>query len=295
MPPGVARETVHVRENAQQFAVTYHDFAGYRGLYHHHGRNWILWTRDGRHVFVARGPEARARTWAYARFVLRHFIVARFLRRPGFRRIHAVAGALPGGGALVVAGPYLSGKTFLLEGLIAAGIAIEIVEDDCTVLSPGWDVNCLIPAESELRRTRRLPVRALVCLDRAAPAIVALAPAAAARWAMAIQASWPLPWLPEAGEIATTPGPCPPISAACARPSAPPWPRSPPRSPNSWPDALVTTYIVQGVSPLHPSVRTTSSHNPGRSGPGLPTRTRWRCSLLSPATPSRPMPRASWR
>src|SRR3954454_21374338 len=80
VPVGIARSTVHVSENAQQFDITYYDFAECRGLFHHHGRNWVLWTDALRHVFVSRGLEDWARTWVYARFLLRHFIVARLLR-----------------------------------------------------------------------------------------------------------------------------------------------------------------------------------------------------------------------
>jgi hypothetical protein len=230
VPAGSAGKTVHIHENAQQFDITYYEYAGMRGLFHHRGRNWILWTTDLRHVFVARGTEEWARTWVYARFLLRHFIVAGLLQRPGYRRLHAVAGPLadrgtgasqPGG--LLIAGPYLSGKTYLIEQLIAAGLVTELVEDDCAVISPDWEVYALLPAEHELRATRRLPVAALVCLDEAATTITPIAPEQAAHWAFSIQASWPVSWLPGASALDTTVGPVP-TRLPCLRVPARPQP-----------------------------------------------------------------------
>jgi hypothetical protein len=126
-------------------------------------------------------------------------------------------------GGLLIAGPYLSGKTYLLEHLIAAGLVTEIFEDDCAIISPVWELYALLPAEHELRAMRRLPVTALVCLDEAAATIAPISPERAARWAFPIQASWPVSWLPGASTLDTAVGPVP-AWLCCLRTPARPQP-----------------------------------------------------------------------
>jgi hypothetical protein len=207
IPPGTPTGRRHVRENAQQFDVVDHDFPGYRGLYHEGGGNWILWTDDLHQIFVSRGEEEWARTWVYARFLLRHCIVARLLARSGYHVLHAVAGPLAGAddAGLLIAGPYRAGKTFLLRTLIAHGMITEEIEDDCAVIDAEWRLHALLPDENEVRIERRIAVRAMICLDRHANRIEPIAPEDAARWAAAIQTSWPLNWIPGAPERSGAP------------------------------------------------------------------------------------------
>ncbi len=201
--PGLEGETVHIKENAQEFDITYYDFDGGRGVFHHRGQNWIVWTDDLKHVFVSAGRESGPITWVRVRFVLRHFIVARLMAQHGYRRIHAVAGELADSTGLMIAGPYLSGKTFLLEHLIREGVVSALVEDDCAVISPEWQLDCLIPQEHTLQQTRHLNIRAVVCLDKTVQNPQRITPIEAANWAFPIQASWPLSWLPGSAPIDT--------------------------------------------------------------------------------------------
>jgi len=207
IPPGTPTGRRHVRENAQEFDVVDHDFPGYCGLYHERGGNWILWTDDLRHIFISRGDEEWARTWVYARFLLRHCIVSRLVARPRYHALQAVGGPLAGAGdaGLLIVGPYRSGKTFLLRALIERGMVTDEIEDDCAVIDAEWHLHALLPAEREVRVERILAVRAMICLDRNADRTEPIAPEDAARWAAAIQTSWPLSWLPGASPPSDTP------------------------------------------------------------------------------------------
>jgi hypothetical protein len=199
VPIGTPTNRVRIVENAQAFDVIYHVFDGFHGLYHERGKNWILWTLDLKHFFVSRGIESASHTWIYARFLLRHIIVGELLQRTGYRRLHAVVGTVANRGldeGILIVGPYLSGKTYLLEQLIHCGIALDIAEDDCTVIDSDWRVHALLPVESEYRTTRILGIRAMVCLDRATTHIEVITSTTAASWAFPIQASWPLSWIP---------------------------------------------------------------------------------------------------
>jgi hypothetical protein len=200
VPLGTATRRLHVQENAQAFDLVYYEFAGLRGVWHERGRNWILWSQNLNRFFISRGPQSEAQVWVHVRFILRHFIVSRLLAAPGYRRSHAVAGSLsaqPGMG-LLIAGPYLAGKTHLIESLMALGVIDELVEDDCAVLDPQWQLAALIPRAESLCRTRHLPIHMLVCLDPQATQIEEFAAPEAAAWAIRLQASWPLSWLPGA-------------------------------------------------------------------------------------------------
>ena len=204
---GTPESHVHVHENAQEFDVTYYRFVGYRGLWHTRGRNWIVWTEDLRHVFMSDDNLPPERAWVHVRFVLRHWMAAHLLSRSGFRRTHAVAGPLSGSpnrAGLLIAGPYLSGKTFLIHRLIEQGLVDALWEDDCAILDADWQAHCLVPQSDAICWMRRLPIQIMVCLDQTASRVEQIAAPIAARWAMRLSASWPLSWLPGAPEIQTT-------------------------------------------------------------------------------------------
>jgi hypothetical protein len=205
IPDGKPTLTRQIDENAQSFDVTYYRFEGYKGLFHHGGKNWILWDEEMKHIFIAHGKEDWARTWVYVRFVLRHFIVGHLMQRPNYRRVHAVAGTLADGqSGILIAGRWLTGKTYLIERLIEQGIVLDLIEDDCAVVDENWILHCLIPNEFEQRATRQLPIRAIVCLDDQDNVIEQIAPHQAAEWAFSLSASWPLHWLPPTIPIETT-------------------------------------------------------------------------------------------
>lgn len=197
IPTGTKINQRHIRENAQEFDVDDYEFEGYRGLFHRRGRNWIIWTEDLKRIYVTPSPENPTLTWVYVRFVLRHFILAHFMSRPGYRRLHAVAGPLVSHeSGLMIAGPYLSGKTYLIQCLIESGLVAEQFEDDCAVIDPDWLLRALIPAEKQIQQTQKSAIRIMLCLDRTAEVIESITPLQAAEWAFPIQASWPLSWLP---------------------------------------------------------------------------------------------------
>ena len=197
VPQGTRLGQRHIRENAQEFDVEDYQFEGYRGLFHQRGRNWIIWTEDLKQIYVTPSQDNPKLTWVYIRFVLRHFILAHFMTRPGFRRLHAVAGPLAHKeSGILIAGPYLSGKTYLIQQLIEQGLVTEQFEDDCAVIDPDWQLHALIPAESQIQSTRHTPIRLIICLDSTAQSIESITPQRAAEWAYPIQASWPLSWLP---------------------------------------------------------------------------------------------------
>jgi len=187
----------HIRENAQEFDVDDYDFDGYRGLFHRRGGNWIIWTENLKHIYVTPNLERPNLSWVYVRFVMRHFILAHFMARPGYRRLHAVAGPLTNRkSGLIIAGPYLSGKTYLIHQLIERGIIAEQFEDDCAAIDPDWQLHALIPSETQIQATHQLPIRAMICLDGDTQSIESITPQQAAKWAFPIQASWPLSWMP---------------------------------------------------------------------------------------------------
>lgn len=223
VPDGTKINQRHIHENAQEFDVDDYQFEGYHGLFHQRGRNWIIWTEDLKHIYVTPSPDKPNLTWVYVRFVLRHFILAHFMSRPGYRRLHAVAGPLTTRDAgLMIAGPYLSGKTYLIQHLIEQGIVAEQFEDDCAVIDPDWRLHALIPAEKQIQQTRHTTIRAMICLDRTAPSIEVITPQDAAEWIFPIQASWPLSWLPPFVTLETHVESVPPTLVCLRMPEKPP-------------------------------------------------------------------------
>lgn len=223
VPDGINLGQRHIRENAQEFDVDDYQFEGYRGLFHQRGRNWILWTEDFKRVYVTPSVDNPKLTWVYVRFVLRHFILAHFMSRPQYRRLHAVGGLLTNKeSGLLIAGPYLSGKSYLIQKLIEHGIVAEQFEDDCAVIDPDWRLHALIPAENQIQRTRHTSICAVICLDSTAQSIESITPQRAAAWAFPIQASWPLSWLPPYMTVETSVESIPENLACLRMPEKPP-------------------------------------------------------------------------
>jgi len=220
VPPG---ETISVHENAQSFDITYYDFGAYHGLYHHRGENWIFWDHSTKHYAVSSAQGLTDKAWVNIRYIMRHTVVDGLLTTPGRRRLHAVTGILAGGAddGILIIGPYLSGKTVLLNTLIRAGVVSELVEDDCAVIDSSLVNFCLIPQRDEKRALRRLNIRAIVCLDKEITTPQAISAESALSWGVQIQASWPFFWLPHDSRIETTLHAAPPDVPALRLPEKP--------------------------------------------------------------------------
>ena len=180
--------------------ITYYRFDGCDGLWNGAGKNWILWTGGAtpRHVFITASEDA-ARDWVHARFILRHFNIARLMSRFGNYCAHAVIGTLPGTErGVLVAGARYAGKTFLLNELLRRGVLQEMVEDDCAVFTSDWRAMCLLPQEHSARDARCVSLAAIVCLDANATELQPLALEAAVAFLEQTPTPWPCEWLPEA-------------------------------------------------------------------------------------------------
>lgn len=201
VPRGELEQVRHIRENAQEFDVSYYRFPECPGLLHGRGGNWILWSNDQSSFFVTENANDPAQTWIHTRFILRHLIVDHFLMQTGFRRIHAAAGTLLDGSGLIIAGPYLSGKTYLLNALLKHGLLLDWVEDDCVVVDADWTLHALIPTPETVCEIRKLRLSIMVCLDKSCVEAERITTEEAMGWALSIQASWPVSWLPHHSTI----------------------------------------------------------------------------------------------
>ena len=166
VPAGDPTGRSHIVENAQHFDVIHHSFRGFGGIWHERGQNWILWEPGGNHFAVTAGRHAGG-DWVHVRFVLRHLIVSGLVARPDWHCAHAAAVSLSAdpGAAVLIAGPYLSGKTVLAKRIIAAGLGTAIVEDDCAVLDDEWRLTGLLPRERAVATAWRGRLHAIVGLD----------------------------------------------------------------------------------------------------------------------------------
>ena len=207
-PPATPGTAVPVHESgAGSFSVEHHDLGGWTGVWHPVGRNWVLVSSDGQRWAVGGSPSP-AQSWVHVRFVLRHLVTAHLLARPRAQVVHAVAARHDSGGDPVVAvvGPTTSGKTRLVNRLVATGVLDEVVEDDCAVVADGALAG-LFPTEHELRRLRVHPIGAVVALDETVDRVREGDLADVARWAAACQVPWPVDWLPGAPTRPSTPTP----------------------------------------------------------------------------------------
>jgi hypothetical protein len=190
----VAERTV-AESGVRTFVVPWHQGQDGRTVaVHPVGGNQVSWRSAApSDLGVTAAPDPQ-RTAVHVRFVLRH-VTTRLLQEDlGGRSIHAVAVAA-GAGVLAVAGPTRSGKTRLVNHLIAAGLVGDVIDDDCPVLAPGGVLGMLVPRRYEVARAVCLPLHTLVLLDDGA-AVREVDAATAQRFLEQTARPWPAPWLP---------------------------------------------------------------------------------------------------
>jgi hypothetical protein len=146
---------------------------------------------------VTPAPDSHV-TDVHVRFVLRHLTTLLLEADLGGRSIHAVAAA-SGPGLLAVAGPTRSGKTRLVNHLVAAGVVGEVVDDDCPVLAPEGILGTLVPRRYEVARAGCRPLHTLVLLTDDATGVGQVDVSEAHRFLERTATPWPAPWLPAAG------------------------------------------------------------------------------------------------
>ncbi len=196
-PPGRGGTPVEVQESgAGTFVVVHHDFGRWTGVWHPVGCNWLLVSDGGTRWAVTAGSTP-AQSWVHIRFVLRHLVTAHLLARAGAQVVHAVAAThrRPHIGAVAVLGPSRTGKTRLVNRLVAAGVLGEVVEDDCGVVVEG-SLAGLFPTEHELRQLHIHPLAAVVALDDRVDAVADADRVQTASWAARCPVPWPAGWLP---------------------------------------------------------------------------------------------------
>jgi hypothetical protein len=137
-------------------------------------------------------------TSVHVRFVLRHLTTTLLEQDLDGRSIHAVA-AVADEGLLAVSGATRSGKTRLVNHLVAAGLAGGVVDDDCPVLAPGATLGMLVPRRYEVARAICQPLTTLVVLTDDATETRRVDAATAHAMVELIARPWPVPWLPANG------------------------------------------------------------------------------------------------
>ena len=180
------------------FVVPWHQVADGRTVAAHPvGGNQVSWRADApTELGVTPAPGGHL-TAVHVRFVLRHLTTRLLEEDLAGRSIHAVAAA-SGAGVLAVAGPTRSGKTRLVNHLIAAGLAGAVIDDDCPVLAPGGVLGMLVPARYEVARAICLPLHTLVMLTDDAAGVRRVDVDTAQRFLERTARPWPAPWLPAA-------------------------------------------------------------------------------------------------
>lgn len=183
----------------RDFTVPWHQLADGRTVAAHPvGGNQVCWRADAStELGVTPAPDGHL-TAVHVRFVLRHLTTRLLEEDLAGRSIHAVVVA-SGAGALAVAGPTRSGKTRLVNHLIAAGLVGDVVDDDCPVLAPAGTLGMLVPRRYEVARAVSLPLHTLVLLTDDATAVQRVDTAAAHRFLERTARPWPAPWLPADG------------------------------------------------------------------------------------------------
>jgi hypothetical protein len=206
LDPGPPVAHHEVRESTRAFTVPEHRFDGFGGVRHPGGANWIWWTDDRRRWLVEEQPAWPA-TWVHVRYVLRHLWTAWHAARDR-PSVHATAATVPAApGWVVLAGPTRSGKSRLMNRLLAIGALAECVEDDCPVVGPGDALRTLMPTQHEVRSTRTGRAAAWLLLDERTASVTPIAAAEAAAFLAGTRPVWPLSWLPSidgpTGHVAT--------------------------------------------------------------------------------------------
>jgi hypothetical protein len=162
------------------------------------GGNQVSWQPQAPTDFgVTTVPDGHL-TAVHVRFVLRHITTTVLEGDLLGRSIHAVA-AVSGAGVVAVAGATRSGKTRLVNHLVAANLVGDVVDDDCPVLAPGGTLGMLVPGRHEVARTTCLPLHALVLLTDDTTEVRNLDVDTAHHFLQRTARPWPVPWLPTSG------------------------------------------------------------------------------------------------
>jgi hypothetical protein len=162
------------------------------------GGNQVSWDPGAPTDFGVTPASEAHLTAVHVRFVLRHVATTLLEQDLGGRSVHAVAAAV-GDGVLAVAGPTRSGKTRLVNHLIAAGLVGDVVDDDCPVLAPQGMLGMVVPRRYEVVRASCLPLRALVVLTADVTEVRQIDVDAAHELLERTARPWPVPWLPTTG------------------------------------------------------------------------------------------------
>ena len=209
LPIGEPVADVQVRESGvREFAVRWHEGPAADVVVADNpaGGNRVGWSTDGERWWVT-DVDGGARAVVHLRFVLRHLTTICVAGDTGGRAVHAVTARLPGGGVVAVAGATTTGKTRLVNRLIAAGIAGPVVDDDCPIVSSDGAVHSLVPARHEVVRAASERLAALVLLR----ADGVDAPEDPAAFLERTPCPWPAVWLPSppAQPLTSLPGTVP--------------------------------------------------------------------------------------
>jgi hypothetical protein len=195
----VSAELSVAESGVRTFVVPWHEVPDGRTVAAHPiGGNQVSWLPDAPTDFGVTPAADGQLTAVHVRFVLRHVTTTLLEQDLGGRSIHAVA-ATSGAGVLAVGGPTRSGKTRLVNHLIAADLVGDVVDDDCPVLAPAGVLGMLVPARHEVARAACLPLRTLVLLTDDATDVGRVDAATARRFLESTARPWPVPWLPAAG------------------------------------------------------------------------------------------------
>ena len=160
------------------------------------GGNQVSWNEELDDFRLTPAADA-LHTSVHVRFVLRHLTTSFLEVDLGGRSVHAVTGSLTRDrGVVTVAGPTRSGKTRLVNRLMAAGLVEDVVDDDCPVLTPDGLLVTLVPRRYEVARAAGRRLAVLVLLDSAASEPGVLDLASAHEFLGRTPTPWPATWLP---------------------------------------------------------------------------------------------------
>ena len=190
---GPAVRTTTVAESGlRSFSVTWHESGSEVVAVNPAGGNRVAWV-DPLHLAVA-PVDAGHLTSVHVRFLLRHLTTALLATDLGAAPVHAVTATVPTGGVLVVSGPTQSGKTRLVNRLVASGAVRQVVDDDCPLVTSAGSLVTLVPRRYEVERVRSHDLRALVLLDGSvtSPEV----PSDPRAFLAATPVPWPCAWLP---------------------------------------------------------------------------------------------------
>jgi hypothetical protein len=200
-PPGslnrLVAEHAVAESGVRAFTVPWHEGPdGWIVASNPAGENQVSWSRTLDKFRITSAPDALL-TSVHVRYVLRHLTTSLLEQDLGGRAVHAVTAAL-GARVVAVAGATRSGKTRLVNRLIAAGLLGDVVDDDCPILCVAGAVATLVPRRYEVARSCSSDLAGLVllCGDETGSRDV---PSADARsFLERTPAAWPAPWLPVA-------------------------------------------------------------------------------------------------